>query len=532
MESGFDNVDVQPASAQAGMPARAFTREPAGTRASGQSNAPMGAPASAPGGARAEKPASTQADARTQAARRTANGASLPLPAHATHALSVLEAAGHEAWCVGGFVRDGLLGRPCADIDIATDAPWQSVKRAFEAAGHRVHETGTAHGTVTVVVDGVPVEVTTYRADGAYADARHPERVSFVGSIQEDLARRDFTVNALAYHPKRGILDPFGGMEDLSRGVLRAVGDPQQRFGEDALRILRACRFASQLGFSIEDATFAALLSHKHLLNRISAERITHELDGFLRGAHVHDALMLTVDVLAMVLPELVAMKGLDQRSPYHIYDVLEHTAWTLQYAPDDALVRWAALFHDAGKPAAFFVGEDGVGHAYGHAHVSVRLARAAFGRLRLPGAFCERALALVAHHDDVVDATPKAVKREIARLGGDPSLFAALCKLKRADSLAHAPSCAHRVQLADQLEETLADVLAAGEAFSRKSLAINGNDVLALGVPRGRMVGEALDAALQAVIDDEVENSREALCAFVRGWMAEREDATHAQRG
>lgn len=453
------------------------------------------------------------------------------LPSHAARALSILEGAGHEAWCVGGFVRDALLGRPCADVDIATSASWQAAQRAFEDAGCRTHETGTAHGTVTAVVGGTPVEVTTYRVEGAYGDARHPSQVSFVRNIEEDLARRDFTVNALAYHPARGLLDPFGGAADLEAGALRAVGDPQERFGEDALRILRACRFASQLGFAIEDETYDALLSHKHLLARISAEHVTHELDGFVRGAFVHDALMRTVDVLAAVLPELVAMKGFDQRSPYHIYDVLEHTAWTLHHAPEDPLVRWAALFHDVGKPASFFVGENGVGHTYGHAAIGVQVARGAFQRLRLPSAFCDRVTTLIAHHDDVLEPTPKAVKRTIARMGGDPSLFAALCKLKRADALAHGPGCADRVLLAGRLEETLSRVLADGEAFCRKKLALDGNAVMSLGVPAGRAVGAALAAALDAVIDDEVENDPASLAAFVRGWAAEQADLARARQ-
>lgn len=444
----------------------------------------------------------------------------LPLPPYAVRALSLLEESGYEAWCVGGFVRDSLLGKPCADIDIATDASWQEVQRIFEAARYHTHETGTAHGTISVIVDGNAIEITTYRIDGPYRDARHPTQVLSARSIEEDLARRDFTINALAYHPKCGILDPFNGITDLESGILRTVGNPQKRLSEDALRILRACRFSAQLGFSIESKTFAALLSCKHLLTRIPAERIAHELDRLLCGEHVHDALMQTVDVLAIALPELVAMKGFEQHSPYHIYDVLEHTAWTVQYTPAESLLRWAALFHDVGKPASFFMGEDGVGHAYGHAAVSVQLARSALQRLRLPGAMSNRALLLIAHHDDIIEPTPKAVKRAIARLGGDPALFTALCKLKRADSLAHAPACADRTLMADQLEEALARVLEERQAFSLKDLAINGNDVLALGVAQGRAVGEVLNAALRAVIEEEIENEKQALEAFVREWM------------
>lgn len=466
--------------------------------------------------------ASTPALPSPSAQRTNDAACKFSLPSQALRALSLLEESGYEAWCVGGFVRDSLIGRACADIDIATDAPWQEVQRIFEAAECHTRETGTAHGTITVIIDGIAFEITTYRIDGAYLDGRHPEQVMPTRSIEEDLVRRDFTINALAYHPKRGLLDPFGGRADLESGILRTVGDPKKRFSEDALRILRACRFSSQLGFALEEETFATALSHKHLLNRIAAERIASELDRLLCGEHARDALMETVEILSMVLPELAAMKGLEQHSPYHIYDVLEHTAWTVQYTPKEPLLRWAALFHDAGKPASFFIGKDGVGHAYGHAFVSTQLARSAFQRLRLPGAMSNRALLLIAHHDDIIEPTQKAVKRALARLGGDPTLFAALCKLKRADSLAHAPTCIDRALIADQLEEVLACVLEQRQAFSLKDLAINGNDVLTLGVPQGRSVGAVLDAALQAVIDEKVENTRESLAAFTKKWFSE----------
>lgn len=458
----------------------------------------------------------------------------IPLPPQAAFALAALEEAGFEAWCVGGFVRDALLGRACADVDVATDAPWQEVQRVFEAAGCRTHETGTAHGTLTVVVEQDALEITTYRDDGAYADARHPEAVSFVRTIEEDLARRDFTMNALAYHPKRGILDPYGGVADLEARTIRAVGDPARRFSEDALRILRACRFASQLGFSIEPATYAGMMANKGQLLRISAERVTHELECLLLGAHVHDALMGTVDVLAAVLPELVACKGFEQRTPYHVYDVLEHTAFVVQNTPPSPLVRWAALFHDMGKPAAFFQDADGTGHFYGHAKISVELARAAMGRLALSPAFVGRVLTLVKHHDDVIEPTPKAVKRALARLGGDVGLFRALCDLKRGDALAQAPRCAGRVELADELEEVLGGILEANEAFTLRKLAVDGRDVMATGVRQGPAVGAVLAAALDAVIDERVPNERAALLAFAAAWLAEQDgrDAAEGTKG
>ena len=447
--------------------------------------------------------------------------AALPSPARRT--IDALEEGGYESWCVGGFVRDALMGRPVHDVDIATAAPWQEASRVLAAAGARVHETGTAHGTITAVVDGEPIEVTTFRVDGTYRDGRHPDSVTFVSSIEEDLARRDFTVNALAYHPRRGILDPFGGRGDLEAGVLRAVGDPRRRFEEDALRILRACRFASQLGFALDEAAYQAAVSQKSLLARMSRERIARELDGFVCGDHVHDALLATVDILSFVLPELVAMRGFEQRTPYHIYDVLEHTAWVMQHSPAEPVARWAALCHDMGKPAAAFTGPDGVGHFYGHAAVSVALATGLFERLGMPTAVREAVLALVRRHDDVIEPTPRSVRRALNRLGGDPGLFRALCALKRADALSQAPRCAPRAQLADELVEVMERVLADEGAFTVRGLAVDGRAVMALGIPQGPAVGDALQAALEAVMDERVPNEPKALETFIRETCCEQ---------
>lgn len=417
-------------------------------------------------------------------------------------------------------MRDALLGRPSADVDIATQATWQEVQRVFEQHSYTTHETGVAHGTLTVIIGGQALEITTYRTDGNYTDARHPDAVSFVRTIEEDLARRDFTMNALAYHPQRGILNPYAGVEDLHARTIRAVGDPTKRFSEDALRILRGCRFASQLDFTIEQNTYAGMMSCKSKLARISAERVTKELDGLLLGAYVHKALMRTADVLAAVLPELVSMKGFWQHTPYHIYDVLEHTAYVAQNTPPLPLVRWAALFHDMGKPAAFFQDTTGIGHFYGHAKISVTLARGIMGRLAFSPAFTARVLTLVNYHDDVIEPTPKAVKRLLAKLDGDIDLFRALCDLKRGDALAQAPQCVDRVKLANQLENVLAGILATNEAFTLKQLALSGRDVMAAGITQGPAVGAALNAALDAVIEERVPNEQEALITFVKEWL------------
>ena len=293
----------------------------------------------------------------------------IDLPEDALALLSILDAAGFEAWAVGGFVRDALLGRACSDIDIACSAMWADTKRVCEQAGLRTHETGVAHGTITVICGDSAFEVTTFRSDGQYKDGRHPDSVSFVSSIEEDLARRDFTINAMAWRPDRGLVDPFGGKADIQLGVIRAVGDPHQRFAEDALRILRACRFSAELGYAVEPCTYQGMLENKGLLSKISAERVTHELQKLVLGPHAGDALLACVDALSAVLPELVAMKGFDQQTPYHIFDVLEHTARVVDGVPPYPLVRWAALFHDMGKPACFFKDENGTGHFYERSH-------------------------------------------------------------------------------------------------------------------------------------------------------------------
>ena len=452
--------------------------------------------------------------------RYAAASPALPVPPQARRVIEVLEAAGFEAWCVGGFVRDSLLGRPVSDIDIACSALWPQTEEACLAAGMRVHRTGEKHGTVTVVCDDAAFEVTTFRVDGAYSDARHPDEVRFVRSLEEDLARRDFTINAMAYHPLRGLADPFGGLEDARRGIIRTVGDPAQRFGEDALRILRACRFSSQLGFSLDGATYQAMLEGKRGLLRVSSERITAELQKLLLGDNVRDALLRTVDVLSAVLPELVAMKGFDQCTPYHCHDVLEHTARAVAGTPPYPLVRWAALFHDMGKPAAFFKEPGGRGHFYGHAKISVPLARGIMDRLTFSTAFRDRVLLLVERHDDVFDATPRAVKRALARMGGDVELFRALCDLKRGDASAQAPAYAEeRMRRADDLLRVLDGILAEGEAFTLKHLAVNGRDAMDAGIAQGPSVGAALAAALDAVIDEQIPNDRETLLAFLDEW-------------
>ena len=438
----------------------------------------------------------------------------ISIPNYARTALNALEAAGHEAWFVGGCVRDALLGRPVHDYDIATSALWEQTEQVLLSCGIAVHRTGTKHGTVTASVDGQPIEITTYRTDGTYSDGRHPDSVAFVRNIRDDLARRDFTMNALAYHPDRGVLDCWGGLDDLRSGTIRTVGDPYLRFREDALRVLRGCRFASQLGFSIEPETLHAMTARKMGLLRVAAERTVHELDALLLGDYVHDALMETVDVLVAVLPEVAACRGFDQHTPYHIYDVWEHTAWVVQRCPATRLTRWAALLHDIGKPGARFMDGERA-HFFGHPALSAVLAADIMRRLMFAPSFSDRVLTLVKMHDVQIAATPRSVKKALAQLGGDAEMFRALIDLKRADALAQSDLSRPRLQLADDLVVVLDQILASDEAFSLKQLAVGGRDIIALGVPEGPDVGRVLDQCLEAVIDERVPNDRKALLEF-----------------
>ena len=307
------------------------------------------------------------------------------LPAHAARAIEQLEGAGFETWAVGGCVRDSLRGAAPHDWDLCTAARPEQMKAVF--AGERVLETGLKHGTLTLLTDGGPLEITTFRADGGYSDGRHPDAVRFVGSVEDDLARRDFTVGAMAWHPARGLCDPYGGLDDLQDGILRAVGDPDARFTEDGLRILRAVRFASQLGFAVEPQTAAAMRRQLARLDCVAAERVREELTRTLCGRFVQRALLSYRDVLAAVLPELVPMFDCAQQNPHHLYDVWEHSVRAVGQVPAVPALRWAMLLHDCGKPACKTIDEKGVGHFYGHPKVSREIAERIVQRLRFSGA-------------------------------------------------------------------------------------------------------------------------------------------------
>ena len=430
------------------------------------------------------------------------------LPNAVLSILQRLQKAGYSAYVVGGCVRDTLLGRAAGDYDVATSALPGEILTVF--SGEKLQKTGLQHGTVTVISEGFSVEVTTFRIDGTYADHRHPDDVTFTPSLQEDLRRRDFTVNAMAYAPKTGLIDPFGGQADLKKGILRCVGDPDQRFQEDALRILRLLRFASVLGFTPEPATARAAMDNRALLSAVSAERVFSELGKLLCGPSVHPVLCRYFPVLEAVVPEAMAMQGFDQRNPHHIYDVLEHTAVAVAAAAPDKVVRLALFFHDMGKPASYFSDADGVGHFYGHGEISAALAEQVLTRLKCDTATKRQVVSLVQAHDVQIEASEKAVKRALGRMG--PEMYFRLLDVKRADNLAQAPACAARQQLYDRLEQIARDILAQKACFSRKDLAVCGDDLLSAGFSAGPALGAALEMLLEAVISGEVPNEKEAL--------------------
>jgi tRNA nucleotidyltransferase (CCA-adding enzyme) len=440
----------------------------------------------------------------------------IPLPAGVARALSMMENAGYEAFIVGGCVRDALMGIPPKDYDITTSALPEETKAVFRE--YRVIETGIQHGTVTVMMEGMPLEITTYRTEGTYSDNRHPDSVSFTTSLREDVARRDFTMNAIAYSPTRGLIDHFGGEADIRAGIIRCVGDPDTRFREDALRMMRGIRFASVLGFRMEDDTAAAIRGNKERIPTVSAERIRVELTKLLCGVNVKNVLMDWWDVLGVVIPEILPMHNFDQKTPYHIYDVWEHTAVAVSKTPPVTHLRLSAFLHDIGKPSSFFTDEKGIGHFYGHPAVSAEMAEEILARLKYDNVTRCRVITLVKEHDRIIEPTETAVKRALSRL--TPEVFFNLLAIKRADNLAQSPNYRDRLETYDAIEAMAQDILEKNECISVAALAVNGSDLIALGMKPGKEIGEMLSHLLEQVIRGKLENEQEELLSYVKKKM------------
>ncbi len=435
----------------------------------------------------------------------------IPFSSQAEYVLRTLNKAGHSAYLVGGCVRDALLGIDPKDCDITTSALPEETEVLFPC--EKVLETGMKHGTVTVLVGHVPIEVTTFRTDQPYLDHRHPSSVTFTSSLEEDLSRRDFTINALAFHPTKGLVDLFGGEKDLRDGIVRCVGDPDARFREDALRILRALRFSSRFGFTVEEKTDAAIRRNASLLNAISAERIASELNGILCGRHTGAVLLKYADVLAVPIPELLPLKGFDQRNPHHLYDVLEHTARTVDAVPPEKDLRLAALFHDIGKPNCYTEDAFRIGHFYGHPQVSARIASSILRRLKYDNRTRDTVVTLVRNHDMNTGEREKTVRRWMSRLS--PEMFSKLILLQRADSLAQNPDLATGQDVYDRIDALKEKILAEGQCLSLRDLAVSGSDLIAAGVPAGPEVGRRLEKLLDLVLDEKLPNDKTALISY-----------------
>lgn len=430
------------------------------------------------------------------------------LPDQIELVLRRLHDAGYEAYIVGGCVRDTLLGLQPQDYDVTTSALPEEVEAVFSDCS--VIETGLKHGTVTVLIDRIPVEITTFRTESAYSDHRHPDQVAFTRSLREDAARRDFTMNAMAYSADTGLMDYFGGQEDLKAGIIRCVGVAEERFREDALRILRALRFSARFGFAIEEETAKAVHNCRELLRFVSAERIASELTQILCGKDIKRILLEYPDVLGVVIPELLPMVGYDQRNPHHRFDLLTHTAIAVEEVPAEPTLRLAALLHDIGKPASFFMDEQGIGHYHGHPEVSADMADEILRRLKLDNATRKTVVQLVRYHDMVIVPTEKAVRRAISKI--TPELFWVLMDLKRADSIGTGRTDDVRMVRHGEVRAIAEEIFRKESCFSLRDLAISGKDLIALGMKPGKELGAMLEKLFDAVLSGEVENEKEAL--------------------
>lgn len=430
----------------------------------------------------------------------------MTLPEQIARCLQMLESAGYAAYLVGGCVRDDLMGIPPQDFDLCTAALPEQTAAVF--AGIPQDLTGIRHGTVKLLMEGMEVEITTFRREGSYRDNRHPDWVEFVPDIREDLARRDFTVNAIAYSPSRGYVDPFGGRADLQSGILRCVGEPERRFREDALRILRGMRFAARFGFLPEPATQDAMIGLAPLTDALARERVYQELSGFLLKADVPNLLRFA-PILAQVIPELSPTLGFLQHSPHHAYDVFTHTAHVTAAVAPVLSLRWAALLHDIGKVPCFSQDENGRGHFKGHAQVSAQMADAVLHRLHAPTQLRETAVWLIDHHMTVLQPEEALLRRSLSRYGRE-RLELLLC-LQEADMKGKGTREHENSQRYPRLREILSQLDAQEGRLTLKSLKINGNDLIALGMS-GRQIGDCLNRLLEQVLSGSLENEKSAL--------------------
>ena len=437
----------------------------------------------------------------------------IQLPEKVNNIIMTLTAAGYEAYAVGGCVRDSVLGRVPNDWDITTSAEPEEIKCLF----NRTIDTGIQHGTVTVMLDREGFEVTTYRIDGDYEDGRHPKEVTFTASLEEDLKRRDFTINAMAYNEKSGIVDIFGGMQDIEQGIICCVGSAKERFTEDALRMLRAVRFSAQLGYRIEEETKQAIREMAPNLKMISAERIQAELVKLVTSAHP-DYLRTAYEtgITKQVLPEFDLCMETAQNNPHHCYNVGEHILHSMMKINADKVLRLGMLFHDIGKPQTLTIDEEGITHNKGHAIVGEKMTREILHRLKFDNDTIDKVSKIVLYHDQEITLTDSGVRRAVNRMGDN--IFSMLFPVRYADI--EAQSDYHREEKLKKLayiKELYDGICFRQECLSLKDLAVTGNDLIALGIPVGKEIGTLLKELLEIVLEEPERNTREELLSVCR---------------
>ena len=439
------------------------------------------------------------------------------LPDSILTCIQMLEQAGFAAYVVGGCVRDACLGLTPQDYDMCTSALPEQTEEVFK--DYSLVLTGKKHGTVGVVTEDGVVEITTFRTEGEYRDNRHPDWVAFVPEVEQDLARRDFTVNAMAWSPTRGYADPFGGREDLKHGILRTVGEPVKRFQEDSLRILRGVRFAVRFGFDLDPDTEKAMHFQACLMENLARERVFEELCKLIPGMQLED-LMRFARILAAVIPELEPMIGFDQRSPHHAYDLYTHVAHVVSAVPKDLTLRWAALLHDIGKVPTFTLDETGRGHFYGHAPKGAEMAEEVLRRLKAPTALRQQVVLLIEKHMLRLTPDKKMLRRQIGQLGWNT--VEQLLELQKADMSSKGTGNPEELEIFEQIREILEEIRGEGSCLSLKDLAVKGNDLMALGFS-GKAIGQALNALLEQVLDEQVPNEKTALLSYLEEQMKEK---------
>ncbi|MBP3305358.1 MAG: HD domain-containing protein [Oscillospiraceae bacterium] len=433
------------------------------------------------------------------------------LPEYVLRCLERLEDAGYPCYAVGGCVRDAVLGLTPHDYDLCTTANPDTLKALFAEAPLVL--AGEKHGTVGVITEGGVVEITTFRTEGEYRDNRHPDRVEFVDSVEEDLSRRDFTVNAMAWSPIRGFADPFGGREDLKNKTLRAVGEPAARFREDSLRILRGVRFGVRYGLTPEPETEKAMRQLAPLMDNLARERVFDELCKLLPWVTAEDLLRCR-PILTQVIPELAPTVGFNQHTPHHAYDIYTHTAHVVAAVPGTLSLRWAALLHDIGKVPTFTLDENGRGHFLGHARQSADMADAILHRLKASTALRERVVTLIGQHMTLLEPDRKLLRRRLSRLGSD--VLEELLTLQEADFCSKGTTGDKIPADFTEIRNMLKEIQAECACLTVKDLAVNGHDLLALGFT-GPAIGNQLNRLLELVLDEQVPNEKQALLGAVK---------------